>query len=148
MGKLRVGILGAGSIAATMADTLFRMWDAECVAIASRDIKKAQEFALAHGIPAAYGSYEDMMAADDIDLVYVATPHSHHFEHGMLCLQNGKNVLMEKSFTSNEKEAKELIRYATKHGLFLGEAIWVRYMPMVRTIKKLLESGIIGEPGF
>ncbi|MBR3039169.1 MAG: Gfo/Idh/MocA family oxidoreductase [Lachnospiraceae bacterium] len=148
MEKLRVGILGAGHIAGVMADTLAKMEEAQCIAVASRNLEKAEEFATKHNVPKACGSYEEMLKLDEVDLVYVATPHSHHLEHGRLCIQYGKPVLMEKAFTSNAKEAKELIAFAKEKQVFIAEAIWVRYMPMVQTIREVMESGIIGTPRF
>ena len=148
MAKLKVGILGAGRIAATMADTLFKMREAECWGVASRSLKKAQAFALEHGVSHAYASYEDMLKDPEIDLVYVATPHNFHHDHGKMCIAYGKPVLMEKPFCVNEKEAKDLLAYAKKHDVFITEAIWVRYMPMVATISDILKKGLIGEPRY
>jgi predicted dehydrogenase len=81
-----------------------------------------------------------------VDLVYVATPHSHHYEHAMLALQNGKPVLVEKAFTANAAQAERLIDEAHKRNLFIAEAIWTRYMPLSHKIREIMESGIIGEP--
>ena len=92
----KVGIIGAGWIAEKMAQALAPLPDIETHAISSRSIEKAREFAQKHNIPKAYGSYEEMVADNDIDLVYIATPHSHHFEHAMLALEYGKPVLVEK----------------------------------------------------
>ncbi len=87
-----------------------------------------------------------MVADPDIDLVYIATPHSHHFEHTMLALEHGKPVLVEKAFTANAAEAEKLIGTAREKGLFITEAIWTRYMPLSHKVKEIMESGIIGEP--
>jgi predicted dehydrogenase len=142
----RLGIIGAGWIAEKMAQALAPLPDIEAYAIASRSIDKAQAFAREHNIPKAYGSYEEMVADSDIDLVYIATPHSHHFEHAMLALEHGKPVLVEKAFTANAAEAERLICTAREKGLFITEAIWTRYMPLSHKVKEIMESGIIGEP--
>lgn len=142
----KVGIIGAGWIAEKMAEALAPLEDYCVYAIASRSIGKATEFAGRWNIPKAYGSYEDMVKDNDVDLVYVATPHSHHFPHAMLALNAGKPVLVEKAFTANAAEAKELIETARSKGLFITEAIWTRYMPLSHKVKEIMESGIIGKP--
>lgn len=142
----KVGIIGAGWIAEKMAEALAPLEDYCVYAIASRSIGKATEFAGRWNIPKAYGSYEDMVKDDDVDLVYIATPHSHHFPHAMLALNAGKPVLVEKAFTANAAEAEELIEMARSKGLFITEAIWTRYMPLSHKIKEIMESGIIGKP--
>ena len=142
----RIGIIGAGWIADKMAQAIAPVADIEINAIASRSIEKAEEFARTHNIPKAYGSYEDMVRNPEIDLVYIATPHSHHYEHSMLCIEHGKHVLVEKAFTANAGQAEKLIEAAREKGLFITEAIWTRYMPMSHKVKEIMESGIIGEP--
>lgn len=142
----KVGIIGAGWIAEKMAEALAPLEDYCVYAIASRSIGKATEFARRWNIPKAYGSYEDMVKDNDVDLVYIATPHSHHFPHAMLALNAGKPVLVEKAFTANAAEAEELIETARSKGLFITEAIWTRYMPLSHKVKEIMESGIIGKP--
>lgn len=142
---MNIGILGAGGIAHKMADTINQMNDATLYAIGSRTIEKAQLFAKEFDIPKYYGSYEALAKDNNIDLIYIATPHSRHYEDCMLCLEHGKNVLCEKAFTANAKQAKEVIRYAEKHSLFISEAIWTRFMPMRFTLDKIIASGVIGD---
>lgn len=142
----KIGIIGAGWIAAKMAQALAPLQDMEVHAIASRSLEKARTFAQEYNIPKAYGSYEEMVADPDIDLVYIATPHSHHFEHSMLALAHGKPVLVEKAFTANAVQAEKLINTAREKGLFITEAIWTRYMPLSQKVKEIMESGIIGDP--
>ena len=108
----RIGIIGAGWIAEKMAQALSSTDDICVHAIASRSIRKATAFAEEWNIPKAYGSYEEMVADKEIDLVYIATPHSHHFPHAMLALENGKPVLVEKAFTANAREAERLLETA------------------------------------
>ncbi len=142
---MKVGILGAGSIAGTMAETVNKMRGVELYAVGSRTVEKAKTFAERFNIPKYYGSYEQLAADNNIDLMYIATPHSNHYENSMLCLKNGRNVLCEKAFTANAKQAKEVIGYAREHSIFISEAIWTRFMPMRSTLDELLASGIIGE---
>ncbi|MCQ2960482.1 MAG: Gfo/Idh/MocA family oxidoreductase [Bacteroidales bacterium] len=142
----KIGIIGAGWIAEKMAETVAEMEGYEVNAIASRSIEKAQEFAKKYNIAKAYGSYEDLVNDNDIDLVYIATPHSHHFQHTKLAIEHGKHCLVEKAFTANAREAKELLQFAKDKKVFVTEAIWTRYMPMSQKIAEIMNSGIIGEP--
>ena len=107
---------------------------------------RAEQFADEFHAQKAYGNYEALADDPDIDLIYIATPHSHHFGPARMCLLKGKPVLCEKAFTANAREAEELIRIAQEKQVFLAEAIWTRYMPFSRTIRELTESGIIGKP--
>ena len=139
---LRIGILGCGNIAGTLAGTMVRMPETLRIeACASRDKAKAEEFASRFDIPKAYGSYEELYEDSDIDLIYIATPHSHHKQQMIAALEHGRNVLSEKAFTVNEKEAKEVFDLAKEKGLFAGEAIWTRYMPSRRIIDGIISSG-------
>ena len=147
---LHIGILGAGRIAVTMAQTIRKMnenGENICLyAVAAREEERAQVFAREHGAEKAYGSYEAMLADPAVELVYIATPHSHHYEHAMLCLSHGKHVLCEKAFTVNAQQAQEVTRYARERGLLITEAIWTRYQPMRQMLADLLASGAIGQP--
>lgn len=148
---IRLGILGAGAIAKTMAGTVRMMNDngydrIQLYGIASRSYAKAEAFAKGNGVIKAYGLYEEMVNDPDIDLVYVATPHSHHYEHAMLCLEHGIPVLVEKAFTANTEQAVKLLAYAEEHHLLATEAIWTRYQPMRQMINDAVFSGIIGTP--
>jgi predicted dehydrogenase len=118
----------------------------EVSAIASRSLEKATIFAREHGIDKAYDSYEELVNDKDIDLVYIATPHSHHFDHAMLAIKHHKHVLVEKAFTANARQASILIETAKSENVFITEAIWTRYMPLSLKIRELMNSGIIGEP--
>jgi len=115
-------------------------------AVASRDMDKAREFAERNGFVKAYGSYEELMCDPMVDIVYVATPHSHHYAHAKLALEHGKAVICEKAFTANATEARALINLARSKGLFLMEAMWTRFMPITERLGKVLESGIVGRP--
>ena len=147
---MNIAILGAGNIAGSMAKTLRGMkaagQDVELYAVASRDLAKAQAFAEREGVLHAYGSYEEMLQDDGVELVYVATPHSHHAEHMKLCLTYGRPILCEKAFTGNARQAEEVIALVEEKGVFLTEAIWTRYMPSRGIINELVDSGVIGTP--
>ena len=146
MKKLKMAILGAGGIASTMAKTISQMEQVECYAVGSRSLEKAQAFAQKFGFQKAYGSYEELVKDEEVELVYIATPHSEHYENARLCIRHKKPVLCEKAFTANAKQAKELLEYAKKEKVFITEAIWVRYMPMLQIIRKELADGVIGTP--
>ncbi len=141
----RIGILGAGGIASKMAETILAMDGFEVLAVGSRDVKKAEEFAEKYKISVAYGSYEELVSDENIDLIYVATPHSHHFEHCMLCLEHNKNILCEKSFTVNFTQASRIFNLAKEKNLFVCEAMWTRFMPSREILDGILQSGTIGE---
>ena len=145
MDKMNLAILGAGKIAATMAKTVQEMEDVSLYAVASRDAGRAAEFAENYGVEKSFGSYEEMLKDDGIDLVYVATPHSHHFEHAKLCIDHGRAVLCEKAFTWNAAQAEELLAYAKEKKVLITEAMWVRYMPASVMLKDLLAEGRIGK---
>lgn len=146
IGKVNIGIMGAGNIASIMAETINRMKGVRLYAVASREKIRAEVFAGKHGCKKAYGSYEELVKDSKVDLIYVATPHSEHFENAKLCLINGKPVLCEKAFTANAYQAEELFRIAQENSVFITEAMWTRYMPMLTTIREVLGSGVIGEP--
>lgn len=146
---MKVAILGAGMIAERMSAALRGLGDeVEMYAVASRDLKKAQNFADNWGYQKAYGSYEEMLQDDEVDLVYVATPHSHHFEHAKMCIEAGKSVLCEKAFTANAEQARELLAFAEEKKVFLTEAIWTRYMPVRQIIDDVIASGIVGKANY
>lgn len=144
--KVNVGIIGTGNIAAVMAKTINKMKGVKLYAVASREKVKADVFAGQYGCKKAYGSYEELVQDKKVDLIYIATPHSEHYVNAKLCLLNDKPVLCEKAFTANAAQAEELIDLAKERNVFLAEAIWTRYMPMLTTIREVLGSGVIGEP--
>lgn len=144
--KLNIGIMGAGNIAGVMAATIKKMKNVKLYAVASREQVKADVFAGKYDCKKAYGSYEDLVKDKKVDLIYIATPHSEHYENAKLCIEHGKAVLCEKAFTANAKQAQEIIDLAKEKGVLIAEAIWVRYMPMLTTIQQVIGSGVIGEP--
>lgn len=147
---MNVAILGAGGTACSMATTLKGMVangrPVRLYAVASRSLDKAQAFAERWGVDKAYGSYEEMLQDPQVDLVYVATPHSHHAEHTRMCIDHGKAALVEKAFTGNARQAEDVLCYAREKGVLVTEAIWTRYMPARKIIDELIVSGEIGQP--
>ncbi|MFJ6630090.1 Gfo/Idh/MocA family protein [Streptomyces sp. NPDC091376] len=142
---VRWGVLATGGIAASFTAALRTMPDAEVVAVASRTQTSARAFADRFGIPRAYGDWDMLAADEDVDVVYVATPHSAHRAAAGLCLEAGKAVLCEKAFTLNTAEAAELVALARSRGLFLMEAMWMYCNPVVRRLAELVRDGAIGE---
>lgn len=146
MQKAKIGILSSGNIAHTMAKTVSAMQDVQLYAVASRQKQNAEEFAREFNVPNAYGSYEELAEDKNVELIYVASPHSHHFEHAMLCIEAGKPVLCEKSFTQDAAQAKTLLDTAKSKNIFIAEAIWTRYLPLMHTIVDTVDKGSLGNP--
>ena len=142
---MNIGVLGPGRIARIVVPTIQKLDGITVLAAASRSAERAEAFAGKYGIERAYGSYEDMLEDPDIDMVYITTPHSHHYEQMMLALSYGKNVLCEKSFTVNAEQARKVQAYAREQNRYVSEAIWTRYMPSRQIIQAILKSGIMGK---
>jgi predicted dehydrogenase len=138
------GIIGPGKIANKFAMALEMVEGARLGAVASRDTARAREFALRHGAASVYDDYALLAADPAIDAVYVATPHGFHAEHSILCLRSGKAVLCEKPLALNAREAGEMIAAAHEHRSFLMEAMWTRFVPLMRSVMELIGSGHIG----
>ena len=144
--KMRVGIIGTGWIAEKAAITLNGMDNCEALAVGSRSQEKAEAFASKWGIAKAHGSYRELIDDPDVDLVYVGTPHSHHFDVTKEALLAGKPCLVEKAFMANYRQAKEIVDLANDRKVFLAEAIWTRYQPVVGMVRQLMKDGRVGEP--
>lgn len=144
MRKIRFGIMGAGRIAGQFVRAMAFVKTAEVVAVASKSIEKAENFAKENGV-ASFCSYENLLSRDDIDAVYVATTHNFHYENIKSCLECGKHILCEKAMVINEKDATELFELAKSKGLFLMEAMWTRFLPSMQKAKKWIEDGKIGK---
>lgn len=142
---MRWGVLATGGIAAAFTADLVDLPDAEVVAVASRSKASADAFAERFGIPRAYGDWRSLAEDGDIDVVYVATPHAAHRAAAGMCLEAGRNVLCEKAFTLNAREAAELVALARARGSFLMEAMWMYCNPLVRRLRALVDDGAIGE---
>ena len=143
---MRVGIIGTGRIADKAATTLNRLNTCEAYAVGSRKLETAQAFAAKWGIKKAYGSYAELLADPDVDLVYVGTPHSHHYDVTKQAIMAGKPCLVEKAFMANARQTKEIIDLAHERKVFLAEAIWTRYQPAVNIVRNLIADGRIGTP--
>ncbi|MFF5295565.1 Gfo/Idh/MocA family protein [Paractinoplanes globisporus] len=142
--KVRWGIVGPGGIAAQFAKDLPLVAGAELAAVGSRSLETATAFAERYGFARAYGSYAELAADPDVDVVYVATPHAQHFAAAMLCVEGGKAVLVEKPITLDLASAAQLIQAAHTRNVFLMEAMWMRLNPAVRRAAELVEEGAIG----
>ena len=148
---MKFGILGAGFIAAVMADTLCRMAQqgetgAELYAVAARDIGRARAFAAEHNVPKAYGSYEEMLRDPAVEVVYIATPLLAALPPHQALRRPRQAHPVREAFTVSARQAEDALRYAQARGVLVTEAIWTRYQPMRRIIREAVESGKIGEP--
>jgi predicted dehydrogenase len=143
--KVRWGILGTGNIAKQLARGLAVLPEAELLAVGSRSQAKADGFGEQFDVERRYASYADLANDPDVDVVYIATPHSRHREDSVLCLQAGKAVLCEKPFAINAAEAREMISLARERRLFLMEAMWTRFLPVLGRVRQLLADGVIGD---
>jgi predicted dehydrogenase len=139
------GILGPGSIATRFATDLQKLAGAALVAVGSRSMERASAFAKKFGAPRAYGSYEELAADPGVDAIYVATPHPFHRDHTLLCLEHGKAVLCEKPMGINAQQVAEMASCAREHGVFLMEAMWTRFLPVIRQANDWVTSGKIGQ---
>src|SRR5262245_9811712 len=141
---IRWGILATGSIAAKFTEDLGLLPDAEVLAVGSRSLVAAKSFAERYGVTRAHGSWAELAGDPDVDVVYVATPHTAHYAATMTCLDAGKAVLCEKPLTLDATQARQLARAAGAGGLFLMEAVWTRCLPAVLEMVKLVADGAIG----
>ncbi len=143
--NVRWGILAMGAIAKKFAEGLRDARGAELVAVGSRSQEKADAFGKQFNVPRCHGSYEALAADADVDAIYVATPHPQHKSAAALCLEGGKAVLVEKPFTVNAREARELVALARAKKRFCMEAMWTRFIPAIARVRELIASGAIGE---
>ena len=142
---LRWGILATGVIAKNFAETAARMGDVHIAAVSSRSLDKANEFADAYGIPARHEGVSALAADPDVDIVYVASPHSAHYEDMKALIAGGKHILCEKSFVTDAEQAKEIFALAKEKGVFVMEAFWTKFIPVYREMERILAAGEIGE---
>jgi predicted dehydrogenase len=142
--QVRWGILGTGWIARTFTADL-NLTGHKVTAVGSRASETAESFASEFDIPNAHGSYEALVADQNVDIVYVSTPHPRHHDDAALALRAGKHVLLEKPFTINAAEAQSLVDLAAERGLVILEAMWTRWLPHMVAIRKLIADGAIGE---
>jgi predicted dehydrogenase len=142
---IRWGILGCGRIARKFAADLRLVGDAKLSAVGARQIETARAFATEFPATHVHGSYEELVSNPEVDVIYIASPHSHHHEHTLLCLNHGKAVLCEKAFALNLGQVQEMITLARAKKVFLMEAVWSRFLPQFQKVKELIESGELGE---
>ena len=142
---MKLGIIGAGRIGRLVSETLKEIPELELYAIGSRDLSRAEEFAKDTGFKKAYGSYEELYNDPEVDLIYICTPHSDHARVMKDAIAHGKNIICEKAFTVNADEAREVVKLAREKGVYLAEAMWVRYMPSRKIIEDTIKSGIVGD---
>ncbi len=145
MRTIRWGIIGTGTISTKFATALINMEGTELAAVASRDITRARDFAGRFSIGKAYGSYMELAADPGIDVIYIGTPHTEHKANAALCISNGKAVLCEKPFTLNQKDTEYLIGLAKEHNVFLMEAMWTKFHPATKAVKRWIKEKAIGE---
>lgn len=143
--KIKWGIVGPGNIANKFAQAIKIVSGASLVAVASRSEEKAREFAEKYDIPKIFSSYEEMAMCNDVDAVYIATPHPFHKSCAEIFLNAKKHVLCEKPVCVNAKQAIDLMQCAEKNGVFLMEAMWTRFLPAIQEAIKIAKSGEIGE---
>jgi predicted dehydrogenase len=142
---LKWGIVAPGGIANKFADAVRDFTAGTVVAVGSRDAGRAADFAEGHGIPRSYGSYADLVADDEVEAVYVASPHSGHQEHALLAINAGKHVLIEKALARNSSEVEDIFAAAQQHRVFAMEAMWTRHLPHMAEVRRRVADGAIGE---
>lgn len=144
---MKWGILATGTIATKFAKTISDMAaeGERAVAVGSRSLEKAKDFAKTHGISKAYGSYEELLADSEVEAVYIATPNNLHGENARACLLAGKHVLCEKPFTTNAGAAEALYQLAEERGLFLMEGFWIRFLPLYEKLLDLIRTEEFGK---
>ena len=142
---VRWGFIGTGKIARTFARDLEMIDEGVVVAVGSRQLASAQAFAGEFNVARAYGSYEELVEDPEVDAVYVATPHPMHLENATLALEHDKAVLVEKAFTMNGQQARDLVALARSRDLFMMEAMWTRFLPHVAALRDLVAGGVLGE---
>lgn len=137
------GVIGAGNIALRFSEAL-KGTKGHARAIASRNIDKALKYQKDFGYEVAYEGYDKLFNDPKVDCVYIATPHAFHYEQMLKAIKHGKHVLCEKSFTLNEAQAKHVFEEAKKHGVFVMEAMWTRFLPTIREVLEAIKNGEIG----
>jgi predicted dehydrogenase len=143
--EIRWGIVGPGRIAEKVVEDFAVVDGARAVAVASRSLGRAKDFAGRHGLPRAHGSYADLLADPEVDVVYVATPHPQHAAIASAAVRAGKALLVGKAFTATSAGAVEVVDLARSSGVFVMEAMWTRFQPAVVRLRELVADGAIGE---
>ena len=143
-GKYKWGVLGAGKMSAKFSIGLKLLENAELYSVGSQDPIRSERFARENGFSKSYGTYEDFASDPELDIVYIATPHTSHYENTLLCLNNGKHVICEKAFSMNYREVAEMVALAREKNLFLMEALWPPFQPFYAKAREILDSGVLG----
>lgn len=143
--SIRWGILSAGKISSDFAKAIAITDGADCVAVAARSVERAANFAKSHDIPVSYGSYEEILNDDNVDVVYVGSIADQHYKMATECLLAGKPTVVEKPLALNTKETEELIQLARENDTFLLEGLWTRFFPATKKVNEVIGSGEIGE---
>ena len=139
--KYKWGILAPGKMSAKFTEGLKLLDNVELYAVGSRDAGRAEKFAKEYGFRKSYGSYDELARDKEVDIIYIASPHSHHYEHTMLCLKNKKAVLCEKAFAINSREVDGMIKEAVNQNTFLMEALWPPFQPIYKKTKEIIDAG-------
>lgn len=142
--KYKWGVLGAGKMSAKFTKGLKLLPNAELYSVGSRDLQRSEQFARDNGYQKSFGSYEEFVSDPGLDIVYIATPHTSHYENTLLCLSSGKNVICEKAFSINHREASEMVSLAREKKIFLMEALWPPFQPFYKKAKEIIASGVLG----
>ncbi|QCX00171.1 Gfo/Idh/MocA family oxidoreductase [Aggregatimonas sangjinii] len=148
METIRWGILGPGRIAHSFTKDLALVRDGRLTAVASRNLERAREFADEYNAEFAFGSYEELLVSDKVDVIYIATPHTGHMEWAIKAMKSGKHILCEKPVGINLSQVKKMLRVAAENKVFLMEALWSRFNPSIRKIKQLVDDGVIGQVSY
>ena len=143
--RYKWGILAPGKMSAKFTRGLKLLDYVDLFAVGSRDLQRAKQFAEEYGFKKFYGSYEELVADREVEIIYIASPHSYHYEHTMLCLKNKKAVLCEKAFALNSREVEGMISEAIRQKVFLMEALWPPFQPIYKKTKEILLSGVAGK---
>ncbi len=143
--EIRWGIVGPGRIAERVVEDFAVVDGARAVAVGSRSQQRAEDFAGRHGLDRAYGSYADLLADPDVDVLYISTPHPQHHAVALAAVRAGKALLVEKAFTATVAGATEVVELARERGVFVMEAMWTRFQPAVVRLRELIADGAIGE---
>jgi predicted dehydrogenase len=143
--KYKWGILAPGKMSAKFTKGLKLLDNVELYAVGSRDLQRSKQFAGENGFKKFYGSYEELASDPEVEIIYIASPHSHHYEHTMLCLKNKKAVICEKAFALDSREVDGMIKEAAKQNVFLMEALWPPFQPIYKKTKEILLSGVPGK---
>lgn len=144
MKKLKIGVIGLGSIFHRVMTGFDRAENCELYAVAARDGERARTEAEKYGAKKAFGSYDELAACPEVELVYIATPHNFHKEQTLMCLEHGKHVICEKAFAMNGGEARQMAEAARGKKLFLMEAMWTRFLPAMKRLKAMYDGGELG----